>query len=260
VYPKPIANYGLQTSVACDLLPVHFIDSSQADTPLTYLWSFGDGQTSNQQNPFHTYPSVGGYFTNLIITTTHGCVDTFALPTSLTVFPLPQAAFILTPTDTSIFYPDITMTDQSTGATGCTVFWGDGATYTNCDSLHHFGKPGTYTVMQVVVNASGCYDTAYSEVIIRPEFLFWLPNAFTPNGNGVNDIFKPVVLGVHDYSFLVFDRWGEKIFETNNISDGWNGYYKGNLCSNDVYVYKITFRDDVLSKLHEYIGRVTLVR
>jgi gliding motility-associated-like protein len=65
---------------------------------------------------------------------------------------------------------------------------------------------------------------------------------------------------VHDYSFLVFDRWGEKIFETNNISDGWNGYYKGNLCSNDVYVYKITFRDDVLSKLHEYIGRVTLVR
>lgn len=260
VYPIPVATYGLQTSVACYLQPVHFIDSSQADTPLTYLWSFGDGTTSNLQDPFHSYSSEGTYFTKIIIMTTHGCADTFALPTSLTVFPSPQAIFTVTPRDTSIFYPDVTMTDQSIDAIDCSVFWGDGTFYDNCDSVHHFNKPGTYTVMQIVVNTAGCYDTAYSEVIIRPEFLFWLPNAFTPNNNGMNDVFKPVLLGVHDYSFLVFDRWGEKIFETENSDDGWNGYYHNRLCSNDVYVYKITFRDDVRGIYHQYIGRVTLVR
>lgn len=260
VYPKPLANYGLQTAIACDLQPVHFVDSSQADTPLTYVWGFGDETISTQQNPFHTYPTIGTYFTNLIITTAHGCVDTFALPTSLTVFPSPQAGFTVTPKDTSIFYPDVSMTDQSIDAIACSVFWGDGASYNNCDSVHRFNKPGTYTVMQVVLNTYGCYDTAYSEVLIRPEFLFWLPNAFTPNNNELNDVFKPVLLGVHDYSFLIFDRWGEKIYEAKDLDDGWNGCYKSKLCSNDVYVYKITFRDDVGGNYHQYIGRVTLVR
>jgi gliding motility-associated-like protein len=97
-------------------------------------------------------------------------------------------------------------------------------------------------------------------VIIRPEFYFWIPNAFTPNGNGLNDVFKPKLLGVHDYSFLIFDRWGEKIFETNNMEAGWNGFFKGRLCTNDVFVYKINFRDDVQQLDHQYIGRVTLVR
>ena len=115
--------------------------------------------------------------------------------------------------------------------------------------------------MQIVVNASGCSDTAYSEVVIRPEFTFWIPNAFTPGKpDGLNDIFKPKLIGVYEYSFLIFDRWGEKIFETNNPEEGWNGYYKGKLCTNDVFVYKINFRDDVRSDQHEYIGRVTLVR
>ena len=76
----------------------------------------------------------------------------------------------------------------------------------------------------------------------------------------MNDVFKPKLLGVHDYSFLIFDRWGEKIFETNNEEVGWNGYYKGRLCTNDVFVYKINFVDDVEGLNHQYIGRVTLVR
>lgn len=261
VYPKPIANYGLETSIACVMQPVHFLDSSQTDTPLSYEWAFGDGAISNEPDPFHTYGAEGNYATSLIISTSHGCVDTFALPSVVSVLPTPTAGFHVTPTDTSIFYPDINMVDESTGAIGCSISWGDGAVYTNCDSMHHYTKPGTYTLMQVVVNSSGCSDTAYSEVIIRPEFIFWIPNAFTPaKPDGLNDIFKPKLIGVYEYSFLIFDRWGEKIFETSDPDAGWDGYYKGHLCQNDVYVYKINFRDDVRKDQHEYIGRVTLVR
>jgi len=261
VYPKPDALYGLAAGIACDLQPVHFIDSSfTTDGPLTYQWFFGDGSTSSEQNPFHNYPAIGNYNSSLIISTVHGCKDTFALPSPVSVYASPIAGFYVTPQDTSIFYPDVNTFDQSLGAVNCAIYWGDGSVTNNCDTTHHYTKPGTYTVMQVVTNANGCTDTAYSTVIIRPEFLFWLPNAFTPNNNGLNDVFKPVILGVHDYNFLIFDRWGEKIFETHDMYEGWDGTFKGRLCTNDVFVYRIFFRDDVLNNPHEYIGSVTLVR
>ncbi|MES2396959.1 MAG: T9SS type B sorting domain-containing protein, partial [Bacteroidota bacterium] len=76
----------------------------------------------------------------------------------------------------------------------------------------------------------------------------------------LNEIFKPKVIGVHDYSYLIFDRWGTKIFETTNTEEGWNGHFKNKLCKSDVYVYKITFEDDVENGFHQYIGKVTLVR
>lgn len=260
VYPKPIADYTLASPIACDLQPVLFLNGSTGDTPLSYYWTFGDGGTASGQNPYHTYPAVGTYPTSLIVSTTHGCKDTFALPSPVDVFPSPTAGVDATPTDTSIFYPDVTVFDLSVGGIDCDIYWGDGTSSTNCDTMHSYTAPGTYTIMQVVTNASGCIDTAYIEVVIRPEFLFWIPNAFTPNGNGLNDVFKPKLIGVHNYSFLIFDRWGEKIFETNNEEVGWNGYFKGRLCTNDVFVYKINFRDDVENLDHQYIGRVTLVR
>jgi gliding motility-associated-like protein len=261
VYEKPVADYGLASPISCVLQPVQFMDSSQTDSPLSYQWTFGDGASSSEQDPFHTYGTVGSYLTQLIVTSAHGCVDTFNMPAPVAVLPSPVAGFQVTPTDTSIFYPDITMTDLSIGASGCLVIWGDGTISNNCDSVHSYTKPGKYIIMQVVVNPSGCTDTAYSEVLIRPEFLFWIPNAFTPGrADGLNDIFKPKLIGVHDYQFVIFDRWGEKIFETQNSEDGWNGIYKGRLCTNDVYVYKIIFRDDVRNDPHQYIGRVTLVR
>ncbi|MCW3084600.1 MAG: hypothetical protein JWP12_1966 [Bacteroidetes bacterium] len=261
VYAKPEADYTLESPVACKMQPVHFMDHSLGDGPFSYQWLFGDGSVSSEKNPYHVYNDTGSYSTTLIITSAHGCVDTVSLPAATAVFPSPEAGFAVTPADTSIFFPDVTMVDQSTGATGCNVSWGDGASYGNCDSVHRYTHPGTYTIMQMVVNEWGCRDTAYSQVLIRPEFIFWIPNAFTPyQPNGLNDIFKPKLIGVHDYSFLIFDRWGEKIYETNNSDDGWDGRFKGRLCTNDVYVYKITFRDDVRNDPHQYIGRVTLVR
>jgi gliding motility-associated-like protein len=260
VYPKPVAAYSLGSPIACDLQPVQFIDGSTGDTPLSYYWTFGDGATTSEQNPIHFYPSVGTYPTSLIIFSTHGCSDTFQLPSPVTVFPSPVAGLTATPIDTSIFYPQVTVADISAGAIDCDIYWGDGNYSSNCDTSHAYANPGTYTIMQVVTNSVGCKDTAYIEVIIRPEFYFWIPNAFTPNGNGLNDVFKPKLLGVHEYTFLIFDRWGEKIFETNNMEAGWNGYFKGRLCTNDVFVYKINFRDDVQNIDHQYIGRVTLVR
>lgn len=260
VYPKPYCHFGLTAPVGCVLDAVHFIDSSISDTPLIYNWDFGNGQTSTLQNPYTIYETVGTYNINLMIETQHGCRDTVEFPVSLNVYTTPIAGFAVYPRDTNTYYPYATTVDQSQFAVDCWMDWDDGTSSSNCDTTHHYMSAGQYILMQIVVNEYGCYDTAYSTVDIFPQYLFWVPNAFTPFNNGENDIFKPVIAGVHNYKFLIFDRWGEKIFETTNINNGWDGYYKGKLCTNDVFVYKISFQDDVENKSHQYIGRVTLVK
>jgi len=259
VFPQPVAHFGADGQVGCSMQPISFLDSSSTQ-PLTYLWNFGNGTTSTLQNPVITYNTNGTYSVSLIVTNSDGCKDTATLASPITTYPSPVAGFTVNPKDTTMAFPTITMYDASTGATGCTVFWGDGSSGINCNDVHTYTSPGTYLIMQVVVNANGCYDTAYSTVLIRPEFAFWIPNAFTPNGNGLNDVFKPVIKGVSNYKFLIFDRWGEKLFETNNINVGWDGTYKGKLCTNDVYVYKVSFMDDETYTDKQYIGNVTLVR
>jgi gliding motility-associated-like protein len=261
VYPEPEARFEIATTTGCALNPVLFMDDSQSDTPLTYFWDFGDGNTSTAQNPYATYAAGGFYTVTLEITTQHGCKDTTIYPSPLEIFPSPVAGFNVSPTYTSIFYPDVVMTDLSSGADSCEINWGDGYLSLNCDSMHTYTFGGTFNLMQVVANNFGCYDTAYAEVIVDPNYLFWIPNAFTPaNHDGLNDVFKPKLIGVHSYSFMIFDRWGEKIFETDKLEEGWNGLYKDVLCQQDVYVYKVSFRDDVKGVYHKYIGRVTLVR
>ena len=260
VYPKPDARFSLVSTTACAMNPVYFMDSSQADTPLIYNWNFGNGTSSTAQNPSALYNSSGNYSVSLIVTTQHGCKDTTTMANPVAVYPLPQAGFKVSPKDTSIFYPQVTVVDQSVGTINCDLFWGDGSNTTDCTNIHSYSQPGTYHLMQVVTNSYGCTDTAYQTVIIRPETRFWIPNAFTPGGDGLNDIFKPVVLGVHNYKFYIFNRWGEELFFTSDINAGWDGTFKGNPVASDVFVYKISFSDDVQDETHQYIGSATLVR
>ncbi len=260
VYPKPSAFCTISTEMACELTPVQFNDSSASASPLIYQWDFGNNTSSSLQDPLVVYDVPGLYNVSLSISSENGCKDTFQLPNPLDVKPSPVAGFTLSPQTISVFDADVSVIDESVFASSCEIFWGDGSHTVSCDSTHRYLAPGTYTVMQVVINDLGCTDTAYSEVVIQPEYLFWIANAFTPNNNGLNDVFKPVIFGVSNYSFLIFDRWGNKLFQTTDITQGWNGFYKNDLCKNDTYVYKISFRDDVQNDFHQFIGKVTLIQ
>jgi gliding motility-associated-like protein len=260
VLPGSAPKYGFVSAVVCANQGIQFIDSTQSSANMTYAWTFGDGGTSVEKDPVHVYGHSGTYNTSLIVTSVKGCKDTATLPVTVQLLSIPTAKFSLTPTDTTILYPAVTFTDESSGATNCQIDWGDG-TVTDCSTAQHsYSQPGTYKVKEIVENASGCSDTAFVTVIIRPEFEFTMPNAFTPNGDGLNDIFKPVLFGVYDYSFLVFNRWGEQLFETHDYLQGWNGYFNGKLCPEATYVYKITFRDEVDNRLKVYSGSFILLR
>jgi gliding motility-associated-like protein len=259
ILPKPIANYNIVSQIVCSNQGVQFIDSSQSTSNLTYAWTFGDGAISTDKDPSHVYAQSGSYNTDLIVTSANGCKDTATLLLNVQLLAAPTARFSVTPMDTTILYPMVTFTDESSGATNCKIDWGDG-TITGCNTTQHsYSQPGKYKVKEIVGNISGCSDTASLTVIIRPEFNLTIPNAFTPNGDGLNDVFKPVLFGVYDYTFLVFDRWGEQLFETHDYSQGWDGYYKGKLCPQASYIYKITFRNDVDNSYKVYSDSFVLL-
>jgi gliding motility-associated-like protein len=256
----PVAGYFIDSLLVCEQKPVHFIDISKSDYPLLYYWTFGDGGTSTEQNPFHVYNQTGTYKTTLMVTTNHGCKDTSTLDANITLMGIPKAAFSVNPIETSFFDPQISFTDRSTDAESCSIDWGDG-TITDCSITDHtFLKAGHFKISETVINAAGCDNTTSTTIYIRPEYRFFVPNAFTPNEDNQNEIFKPSLIGVHNYSLMIFDRWGEKLFETSDSEIGWNGRKNGELCPGGVFVYKINFIDDVNEEYHQFVGSVTIVK
>jgi gliding motility-associated-like protein len=120
---------------------------------------------------------------------------------------------------------------------------------------------GSYQVCLAALNGNGCHDTTCQIVTILDEFLIYVPNAFTPDADEVNDVFLPIVNAVdpEKYRLYIFNRWGEMIFESQSPTTGWDGTYRGFNAPSDVYVWKIVLTDN-LSNKRQYTGHVTLLR
>ncbi|PJA06456.1 MAG: hypothetical protein COX70_09405, partial [Flavobacteriales bacterium CG_4_10_14_0_2_um_filter_32_8] len=131
----------------------------------------------------------------------------------------------------------------------------------NQNPTHTYQDTGYYNVTLLVTNIYGCTDLATQTVRVRPDFFFAAPNTFTPNGDGVNDVFFPgAMLGASakNYDFFIFNRWGEIIFEGHDLKDGWDGTYKGKLVQNGVYVWTIEVTD-LENTVYNYIGHVNVL-
>lgn len=262
----PLANFAANNQVGCVPFTVQFRDTTNpANLIARYHWDFGDGDTSNLPNPVHTYNQVGVYTVTVTMVAFNGCTATytFTKPGMVTVNPIPVPGFSATPLSSSIFNPEITFTDQSANGLTCYLFFGDGYVLNKCNfgtATHSYIKPGNYKAQQVLINGAGCTDTFEVNIEIRPEYRFFVPNCFTANGDGLNDVFKPKLMGVTQYHFMVFNRWGELIFETHDTEQGWDGTFKGQPCQMDTYVYRFNFKDEVDLREHTFIGKVTLLR
>ncbi|HEX2616387.1 MAG TPA: PKD domain-containing protein, partial [Flavobacteriales bacterium] len=148
--------------------------------------------------------------------------------------------------------------------------FGDGGHSSVPDPSHQFGDVGNLMVELTVTSPYGCTSSVSHPVTIDPDYNIVIPNAFTPDGNGGNggawdpnsldnDVFYPFIRFVKDFNMRIYNRWGELVFETNDIRIGWDGYYRGHISQQDVYVYKmdVRFVDD---KQVERIGDLTLFR
>lgn len=215
---------------------INFVDQSSNAT--TWNWVFGDGNTSGLANPSNNYTTVGTYTVFLVSGNPNTCNLFDTSSKTITVFPSPIAEFTWTPNPPEPNTPNV-FVNQSIGAT--TYFWdfGDGSTSTDKDVTKVYDKDGTYNVCLTVTNQYGCVDTQCKAVrgIVIP--LVDVPSGFSPNGDGINDKVFVKGYGIDKMTFRIFNRWGEKVFESFNKSDGWDGYYKGTLQEMEVYGYTL---------------------
>ena len=270
INPSPVVNLIADTLQGCSPLCVNFTDLSTiaTGTDTAWDWNFGDGGTSNQQNPKHCYTKPGIYSVSLTVTSSNGCKSSFTINNYITVYSHPVAYFTLSPQPTNIMNPTIYFADHSTDAYGIVNwFWqfGDGTDSTGVvrNPQHTYADTGKYCVNLQVTNTHGCVADTIECLEIEPFFVIYVPNAFTPNGNGVNDLFTAKGVGIIKYQMWIFDRWGQQIYYTTDIYGGWNGVVQGGSsgkeAQEDTYVWLIEVTD-VFHKDHRYIGRVTLIK
>ena len=268
VNPVPVAVFGGPN--VCVGIKTTFKDSSHIKNGAisSWTWDFGDGSHSTIQNPGHTY-SVPGTYTVTLTVADGPCPAT--MTHTITVYPTPTADFSANPQPTSVMFPTITFTDLSVGGIKGKWYFGDLSdttyapaknpvhTYPN-DNVHG-GE--TYNVKLYIINQFGCPDSIVKPIHIDPEWAFYIPNAMSPNGDGLNDVFFGTGFGIVEKEMWIFDRWGLQIFHTTDLNGTWDGKVQGGesneLVQQDVYVWVIKIKE-VFGYWHKYIGHVTVVR
>jgi PKD repeat protein len=269
IQPPPSVNFDANKYKGCKPLCVDFYDYSfsATDSIKTWNWTFGDGTGSNQQSPSHCYPDPGTYTVSLNIATAQGCTQRFTWTDMIWVYPFPTAAFDPSPTTTTESAPLVKFYDQSAGADVWSWNFGDGASGNAIakDTSHLYKSTGTYTIWLYVQNKYGCQDSTARQIVVTPEWTFYVPNAFTPhNSHGINDGFIGYGTNIHEFEMWIFDRWGNFIYRTDSMDEPWkgpvdNGLHGEKTAQEDVYVWKIKIKD-CFDQPHSYIGIVTLVR
>jgi gliding motility-associated-like protein len=243
----PVVDFDYFPPSGCAPLTVNFTNKSQYADPNSYHWQFGAGEgTSRAVNPHYTYFTPGVYSVTLSASNVLGDTIKITKQLIIEVFARPQALFSLKPRIITIPGGKLYTNNQSVGANTFTWDFGDGETSNEVEPQHTYTAEGIYDVTLIAASTNGCADTTTLVAAVRVEkgAQLLIPNAFSPSlsgpdGTGENDIFLPIMRGVSEFHMTVFNRWGELLFETHSETDGWDGYYKGKLCPQDVYVYKI---------------------
>jgi gliding motility-associated-like protein len=267
VNATPSVLFTAQNKLGCPSLCVNFINNCTLGSGniATYQWIFGDNSMPNYtQNPTHCY-ETGLYNVTLKAVSDSGCVASYTQPNLVTVYPTPIANFNVTPPEVDLTAPLIEVEDQSTGASNVKYKFSDGTLKNTANFSHTFTTDVAKTVyiMQNVVNTYGCRDSIIKQIDIKPAYVIYIPNAFTPNSDGLNDGFRALGIGIEQFKIQVFDRWGALIFESIDINRAWDGSVKGKgneeTTKEEVYVWKAEVTD-VLKQHHDLIGHVTLVK
>lgn len=226
IMPPPVAYFTSDTN-GCVPFTAAFLDGSTAMSPMQHLWEFGDGTTSTDSMPTHAYAAPGIYDVRLTVNTTSGCIASSSLlrEDQVSVWSQPVARFMVDPKVTDLFDPKVTVTDQSEGFEHLDYVV-EGVHYTVPEFTHLFQDGGWFDVLLTATSGHGCVDTAMTTVFVG-DHLFFAPNSFTPNGDGINDVWQPRVKGARLYSLEIFDRWGHSVFKTNDPAQGWTGSGEG---------------------------------
>ena len=265
--PAPIvASFNPSVTSGCSPLTVTFTNTSTG--PFTnYLWNFGNGSTSSAANGSFTFSQPSCYNVSLIVSNAAGCADTLSADSLICVFAGPNASFVTSSGGIDFYSGQLALQNTSDGAISDYQWsFGDGSPNSSLENpIHYYPEEqvGTYLVILSVIDTNGCVDTTSYLFSLVENLSVYVPNTITINDDNINEVFLPVFSNVdilQSYQLEIFNRWGELIWETDIVSKGWNGRYKGN---KDVqigtYTWKIQYTDNA-SVSRIMLGHVNVIR
>ncbi len=268
VYDKPQINFTADDMDDCYPHTVNFTNTSTSGS--TCFWEFGDNSTSNSWSSKHIYTTSGTYDVKLAITSVHNCIADTIVNAMILVHnePKPVADFSFNPQPTNIFQTEISFTDLSySKITNWQWYFDidgsiDSTNEQNPTKKFPEEKGGVYPVLLKVSNALGCDDTLRKKVVIFDFSTIYIPNAFTPNNDGKNDVLYIGHSNLSYFKLLIFDRWGEVVFQTNNADEQWDGKCKGEPVQMDVYTYKADWKGERngYEIMDSKTGTITVIR
>ncbi|MDB9990744.1 gliding motility-associated C-terminal domain-containing protein [Flavobacteriales bacterium] len=268
-YDLPTVDFSSNTTSGCWPVEVYFYNNTSTSQVASCDWDLGNGFYSNNIDSVVTiYNTPGSYNVTLDVTNSDGCANDTTYFNYIDIYDYPVAGFTSHPNPVSVLSPAVQFVDTS--STDVVYFdWTFydstntqiGSDYVQNPSYNFSGLiEQQYYIQLYVENQNGCSDTVYGTQIVEGQYAFFLPNSFTPNGDGLNDSFFPVgdKISVENYSFKIFDRWGKLIFSTNDFNEKWDGTYQNNSLSSDAYVWKIKLLDSQSGEEKRLRGYVLL--
>jgi gliding motility-associated-like protein len=279
---NPDADFIISDTLACGSLDVTF-NALDLNPNWSYLWTFGDGTSSNQYGlAGHQYVTNGCFDINLQISSPEGCISDTTQLDAVCIYPEPIAAFTMDDPVVSSLTPEVQFFNSSLYADSYLWEFGDGNTSQTENPSHLFPPdPATYVIILTASNNVGCQDTAALSVTIWQDLAIYVPNTFTPDDDEYNQTFKPVLTDgfkKDSYHMTIFNRWGEIVFESRDLEYGWDGsysdfikgpcaeingqgYYKKVMTSPDgTYTWKIEVTELQSGEVRKFLGHVNLIR
>lgn len=221
-------------------------------------WSFGDGEIAQNDSIIdHCYKNAGTYALTLTVITDKGCRKTVTWENYIEVYPNPEAEFVADPVATNILSPSINFSNLSSGADQYLWNFGDNDSVFSAADLHHtYSDTGVFTVRLIAKTEFNCVDSIKSTIVVSPYYTFYIPSSFTPNGDGLNDLFEIQGSYIQACNLEIYDRWGKPFYSRSGSAGvSWDGAN----APQGVYVYKIKMKD-TQNKDYEYIGQLTVLR
>ncbi len=271
---RPVPDFEAHPTSGCAPHTVHFENKTTPGELSTYnyRWYFGDNQgSSNAVHPSYTYYEPGVYSVKLEAFSNDSLSAVAVKQALIEVYPRPVAAFDFRPKVVKLPNDPIFTTNLSYGAIDYEWHFGDGGISYDFEPQHNYLDTGLYDITLIAITDRQCTDTARvpQAITVKMGERVRIPNAFTPsldgpsggyvNGNGRNDVFFPVTEGVVAYHMQILNRWGQLLYESEDMNRGWDGYFNGKVCPQDVYIYRLQLKY-INGREETKIGDVTLIR
>lgn len=216
----------------------------------------------------YTFNNPGCYSVTLEVETANGCVASITYNDYICIDNDPIAMFTPTPYEVSTIDPTIEFSNGSLGANDYHWNFGDGSTSTETNPNHTYpsGEPGDYEVELIAYSPAGCTDTIRAAITVIEDLIFYVPNTFTPDNDDFNEVFQPIFTSGFDpldFQLLIFNRWGEIIFESHDASIGWDGTYgveSEKIVKDGTYVWKIEFKTTNTDERQTHVGHVNIIK